>query len=150
MTTIAYQSGVMAADSQTTAQGGRRANVRKVFKVKGFLVGLAGSARIAMHLLDDFTVYAKGSTPPKIMEIKPDSSSEWAFLLVVTPKGHVYKYENGGKPWRLYGKFHSIGCGSDYAMAAMEMGADAIKAVKVAAKFDINTGLPVKTIKLKG
>lgn len=148
MTTIAYRDGVMAADSQTTMQGGRRANVLKVFKINGFLVGVAGSACMAMNLLDDFTVYAKGKIPPRIMELKPASNNEWAFMLVVTPKGHAYKYENGGRPWRLYGKYHSIGCGSDYAMAAMEMGADAIKAVMVAAKFDINTGLPVKTKKL--
>lgn len=149
MTTIAYKAGIMAADSQTTAQGGRRGQVQKVFKVKGFLVGLAGCAPNAINLLEDFTFHAKGNKPPRIMEIKPATNNEWAFLLVVNPKGHVFKYENGGRAWRLYGKFHSIGCGSDYAVAAMEMGADAVKAVKVAAKYDINTGLPVRVKKLE-
>jgi ATP-dependent protease HslVU (ClpYQ) peptidase subunit len=38
------------------------------------------------------------------------------------------------------GKFHSIGCGSPYALAAMECGKSSKEAVEIAAKLNCGTG----------
>jgi ATP-dependent protease HslVU (ClpYQ) peptidase subunit len=46
-------------------------------------------------------------------------------------------------------KFWAIGSGAPYALAAMYAGASATEAVKIAAKIDTSTGLPVKTLKVK-
>ena len=46
------------------------------------------------------------------------------------------------------GGFYAIGSGRDFALAAMRMGADAKKAVKIASEFDIHTGGRIRTMRL--
>ena len=47
-------------------------------------------------------------------------------------------------------KFYAIGTGAQYAMGAMEAGATPAEAVKISARYDEHTGLPIETMKLEG
>lgn len=141
MTTIAYRDGVLAADSLVTL-GDTKVHGRyhKIVRIGGHLIGTAGSVAACQNFLDWLREGDEDSVPPK---------GEYK-ALVVNPKGKVREFEGGSLlPVPRGAKFYSIGSGAPYALAAMYAGATATEAVKIAAKIDTSTGLPVKTLKIK-
>lgn len=65
-------------------------------------------------------------------------------VLMVKPDGKVFLAEGGlyfSGPIEC--EYHAIGSGAKYALGAMAMGADAVQAVNVAARFDPHCGAPV-------
>ena len=77
-----------------------------------------------------------GADPAAWTGDKPDLRA-----LVVRPNGEVFLYDENTTPsGPIQCEFYAIGSGSDYAIGAMAMGADAAEAVRVAACFDSNSG----------
>jgi ATP-dependent protease HslVU (ClpYQ) peptidase subunit len=70
-------------------------------------------------------------------------------LLVVLANGHLYYIDEPLVPLRYHRKFQAIGSGLEYATGAMAMGADAKEAVRVAIKFDSDSGGRIHTMKPK-
>lgn len=140
MTTIAYKDGELAADSRITAgdtiiTDGRK----KVHRLRdGSIVAWAGSLQDAMRLL---TSMRKGHVAPKLDEIE---------ALHVHTDGSVWEYE--GHVWvkQQVNEHCAVGSGTPYALAAMDAGASAREAVKIAVKRDINSGGRVQSLSLKG
>ena len=141
MTTIAYRDGVLASDSLATI-GDTKAHgsYQKIRRIGDFLVGAAGSVAASQ----DFVNWLKHGT-----EDDPPPKGQYN-ALIIDPRGRVREIENGSVlPVPRGAKFFAIGSGAAYALAAMYAGASAPEAVKIAAKIDTSTGLPVKTLKLK-
>lgn len=141
MTTIAYRDGVLAADSLVTLGSTKvHGSYQKIRRIGDHIIGTAGSVASCQAFIDWIRMGDGETLPPK---------GEYN-ALIIDPRGRVREIENGSVlPVPRGAKFFAIGSGSPYALAAMYAGANAAEAVKIAAKIDTSTGLPVKTLKLR-
>lgn len=142
MTTIAAKGGMVAADSQITGNGGsRKGRVRKLVRLSdGSIFGGAGNYISVRRLLVWAESGFEGKRPPKTQE---------AECLLIRPDGTVLSLDGQGEPYEVEGAFHAIGSGGDYALGAMAMGADPLRAVQVAAEFDPMTSGPFQSERLR-
>lgn len=142
MTTIAFRDGILAGDSQATDDQLWR--TRKVHRIKtsagSLLVGWCGHVQSALVFIE----WLKDNNSRK-----PDLSNEDFEAIVVAETGRVTIWTQNLVPWRPTGDFFAIGSGGKAAMAAMYCGKGAIEAVKIAAKIDPYTRVPVHSIKVK-
>jgi ATP-dependent protease HslVU (ClpYQ) peptidase subunit len=70
-------------------------------------------------------------------------------MLVVLPSRKVVCYGQGPYPLEIEDRFTAMGCGRDYALAAMYLGHDARRAVEVACAIDVNCGCGIDTLELE-
>lgn len=142
MTVIAWDGKTLAADKLANSNG-LIYRVTKIKKIRGHLVGASGDFSPIQAMFKWFEDGADVKEMPKCQ----DDKDRWTALLVINPKGKIFRYEQDGYPWEIEEKRHAVGCGRDFALAVMEMGGDAIKAVKIASKLDANCGLGVDTLR---
>lgn len=146
MTTIVYRDGVMAADGKETLQNDEhssyytlRLDCIKVWKLKdGSLFGAAHMSESIERLKD---ALMKGLPPPKLEDICG---------LRVDTRRRMWVYE--GNIWQpIQGKhrYYAIGSGAIIAFGALDAGADARTACKIAAARDPYSGGKIHTVKLK-
>jgi ATP-dependent protease HslVU (ClpYQ) peptidase subunit len=135
MTTLAYKDGVLASDSLTTNGDTKNGDTQKVFKLPdGRLIGICGSVENGLVLVQ--ALKGGAEKPPKLADVE---------ALLVDTNGSVYRYE--GKLFRkLRTKYIAGGSGMDYALSALWMGADAVKAVRAGIYFDKNSGGRVQKV----
>lgn len=84
------------------------------------------------------------------MKAMPESQKgeDWAHLIVAGPEGCRFMFRE--PVWiAVEGPYMAWGCGLEAAMAAMEMGADAKRAVEVASKLCGGCGLGVDVFEVK-
>jgi ATP-dependent protease HslVU (ClpYQ) peptidase subunit len=140
MTTVVYRDGILAADTLVTQGGAVKVHgeYRKIRRIGDHLVGTSGGVADCERFVN-WLMAGEDAEPPK---------GEYA-AIVVSPNGRVREIEGGHPlPRPRNAKFFAIGSGAPFALAAMYAGADAVTAVKIAAKIDTATGLPVRSIKL--
>ena len=143
MTTIAYKDGVIAYDSRVSADTliiSDTANKRvHVNGVDFFFVGAVhGQERLLKsYFLKDYTP----SKSPNCAAMVVDEG-ELFIVQVNKEKGMFRTPLDPSIP-------HAMGSGEDHALTAMDMGASAAEAVKMAAKRDMCTGGKVRTFKCK-
>jgi 20S proteasome alpha/beta subunit len=137
MTTIAYKDGIIATDSRQTRSGAVVTdNCLKCEVVDGVVFFLSGAVCDEKALIAAY-FGTKSEVPVETSGFVVDKGK----LMMV---GH--SDETG--IWKLDldpENPDAIGSGSAYALAAMDMGASAEDAVKVAIKRDIYSGGMVKT-----
>lgn len=139
MTTLAYRDGELATDSRVTAGdmivSDRR---RKVHRLRdGSVVAWSGSVQQAELLLQ--AMRKKGAEHPKLDEIS---------ALHLKTDGTLWEYE--GEAWvKQDPGYYATGSGSPYAFAAMDAGASAREAVRIAIKRDAKSGGKVQSLKLR-
>jgi 20S proteasome alpha/beta subunit len=139
MTTIAYRNGVLAADTRETEKDTIYSDrVRKVHKLRdGSLYAAAGSGEACEMLLQSLIKRTKCPAPLDVeaLHVKPDGSL-WVCA---------------GNAWLPmdYEPYYAMGSGATVALAAMDAGADAVKAVRIAIKRNTHTGGRVQHVKLR-
>lgn len=136
MTVIAYRDGMMAADRQGFCGSTKANTATKIGRrdSDGALIGASGNASLCAALLRWFLDGEQGERPK--IDFDKDNN---AGALVVRPNGAVEIHDVWG--WHpCEGPYHATGCGSDFALAAMEMGASAERAVEVTIKLEAYTG----------
>lgn len=140
MTTIAWRDGVLAADSRGTGSGWIVSETdRKVFRFPdGRLVAITGDAHETWPFMRWLRGGMKGERP-KLAD---------AAVIVVESARRITIYKDGGEYPEDARRFHAWGSGWPAARAAMYAGADAIKAVKIAARLDNNTNARVRFLSL--
>lgn len=143
MTTIAYKDGIVAADSRCT-EGDHimPGKARKLYELPdGSIYTFTGSVAHGMAMLAALTSGKKKKTP------------KWelgdTIAVIIRPNGKVLIFEGEGVWFEQTGKMAAWGSGEAYAYGAMEAGADAAKAVRIAIKHDAGSGGPVRTIDVK-
>lgn len=146
MTTIAWRSPVLATDSQIT-----HGNTRYCLSIK--LKRLPNGALVAWSgaLVDGARLIALlekngGKLTEKIIQQCSDIEA-----LYVSPDGKVMHVEGGdnGGAAPIEGEFFANGSGYVAALAAMKAGADAVRAIEIAAELDTATSLPVVSLTLE-
>lgn len=87
---------------------------------------------------------------PAITSAFKDSAAETALqysVLLVSVRGRVYCVNGDGSYARNKNGFYAVGSGSEYALGALEAGATAKQAVKIASKYDTFTNKDVRQMK---
>lgn len=135
MTTVAYRSGVIAADTGLTAGTLRDSHIDKIAKRKdGAIAGGAGEAWWIVAFLEWFK---NGGDMPHIAEGGHASS---ALVISKRRKVTIYESEKGvTRAFEIQAPFHAIGSGRQVAMGAMFNGAHPVDAVKAAIALDDGT-----------
>jgi ATP-dependent protease HslVU (ClpYQ) peptidase subunit len=111
--------------------------VKKVFRVRGALVGAAGDLREIVRWLE---AYRKKRDLPDDLSIT---------VLRLSADGlHTWTAADGWLP--VDEPRYAIGSGGKCARGAMAAGASCREAVRIAATIDAGTGGPVRTYRLKG
>lgn len=163
MTVIAYRNGIMASDSCWSSNGTQNVSHIKIVRLSsGALLGSAGDndCRIMVDLLDKIKDPRKLPTRAALAATKIEYDGLIAFA-----KGGVWqvstcRHNDAGYPeseevdcgcWpaSTMGGYAAVGSGADYALSAMDAGANAKLAVEIACKRNIYCRLPVHTMRLK-
>lgn len=139
MTTIAYRSGVLAADSLATrGQWKLPGATAKLFRMKdGGMAGVTGDYAPAVRYVE-WLNSGQDTDEPTLGD---------ATIIRILPDLTCTVYEAGGAYIEDVSTFCAWGSGMPCALAALHMGASAAKAVSVAAVVDTSTGGEVVTMK---
>lgn len=132
MSVIAWDGRELAADRQATRGGNLIRSVQKIHQVNGLLVAYAGTAGIGEELLAWFQCGADPDLFPGHLRGDGNDSS----LAVFYPDGSIAEYDRSASPVRFEKQLFVMGCGRDFAIAAMHCGKTAAEAVEVAIHFD--------------
>jgi ATP-dependent HslUV protease subunit HslV len=138
VTTIAFKDGILAADSKICAGGTFAGYETKIHKVKGCLIGGAGSNAVYLAFRSWVAGGMNGACP---------LTKDIGNMFLVPPKGQPICWCDDG-PFFLKTPFWSFGSGDAIALGAMEAGASAEEAVACAAKWDSCTGGPITALNL--
>lgn len=145
MTTVTADKMSMASDSQA-ATADVKTSVQKIWRIRGWLIGVAGSYSEAMDVIRQLKG-TPGESPLEYLTTTDVKAKDTNFLLL-SPSGKLYESEGGGTPCPLSEGFGAIGTGSQGAMVALHMGCTAAEAVRAVKKVDPNTGGRIITRKL--
>jgi hypothetical protein len=144
VTTIAYRSGIIAADSRVTVStengGGRKHLCTKLYRKSitegrrtfDVIIGTAGEAFSALVFVD---WYGTGKPMPDVLR---DLGGDFT-CLILRPDG-LYEADVYCRPDKITEDFYAVGSGSKEALAAMHCGKSAAEAVRIAALIDPYTG----------
>ncbi len=138
MTTIAYKDGIIAYDSLSTC-GDMVVDDRKnkMYRRGGHKFFLCGEVTEIDAMMEDW---------PNL-----DGGRYNASGIVILPDGRVGEIYGGCERRKIVyqaGDPAAFGSGEDHAITAMDMGATAKEAVKMAAKRNIRTGGRIRTYKV--
>lgn len=135
MTIIVYRNGVMASDTSIFGDRTMCGNVRKInMREDGALIGGAGIMSFAAEFMRWFMNGENGERPKLGL-----SDKESASILIVRPSGMIEEHDIYG--WYTHDTpYYAIGSGMDFAYGAMDYGASAVEAVKVAIKRNAYCG----------
>jgi 20S proteasome alpha/beta subunit len=151
MSVVVYRDGIMASDSRVSEDDVVWGHTPKIMRLSsGCLLGYTGDAdaRFIIKLLDKVKTPSKIPTSVKLKSFdKVDSE-----VLLVFPSGEgwfiVAGKEGEAIPALTMGDFTAIGSGSHFALGALEHGATAIQAVRIACKRVSSCGLPIHSLNL--
>ncbi|HEY9101833.1 hypothetical protein [Chitinimonas sp.] len=137
MTTIAWDGKTVAADTQAN-NSGLRSRTKKLFRLKdGATYGFTGEiqdGRVVYEWLDN------GQHEPR-----PTVSAGFVALLIC-PDGRAYTMEDKLVLLPVLEPFRAIGSGRNFAMGALAVGADAVRAVAAAIALDVYSGGEIETL----
>ena len=138
MTVIAYREGILAADSQFTDENFQTTG-KKLFRKRGKIIGFAGDAEQGLVFTDWY--FNRRSR-------KPEFSSEKDWCALVLGKDGLEYWGPSLRPLEIDEKYYAIGSGAAVAMGAMDAGATALQAVRIACKRDPHCAPPVVSMSL--
>lgn len=145
MTTIVIRDGILAADTMILSGGRAYGTMRKIARSRdGWWAAGAGDAAVISAFLKWIETRSLGLIKPPFKGL-PEAWDKSGMLLMDL-SGSMYFYE-GHSIVSFNAPFAAEGSGSDIAIGAMEMGADAIEAVRVAIKHDPASGGEIEYVK---
>lgn len=157
MTTCVYSAphGTAAADTQNTDSASMRWRVNKLepcgkrlFMGSGHCRTIATAKLWASKLDKNGDPFNPASEPDWSYFLEDEEERDFACLLI-DPDGRVWMIDGELTPMLVHGDFFAVGSGASYALGALEAGASPVKAVEIAAKYDVSTSAPIDSITLK-
>ena len=145
MTVIAYDGTTLAADKMAS-NNFSQSKITKISRMpNGDLVGYAGEVGLATQ----FIHWLKGERKIEDFPESQRDANDSVECILIKPDRTLWIYERSPHPYRIYEAHYAIGSGSAYARAAMELGYDAVVAVKIACKLCPSCGLGYDKLTLK-
>lgn len=142
MTTIAYKSGLLAADSMISYTSINNGTRQKISQCGRYTVALAGSAWLRKPLE---RWCEQGCPEDNVPRVLMDNDSSFSALIIDNDTGELFEFDSGYLI-PIYADYTAIGSGALLALGAMAHGATAEEAVLAASKHDKNTGGPVTSL----
>lgn len=128
MSIVAWDGKILAADKQCGVAD-TIYTMQKLWRLKsGDVIAVVGSTSNSMVVKRWYESGAKREEWPECQK-----NDNWAQLIVASKEGCFY-FCNQPEPIKVLDQFYAWGVGREVALGAMEMGADAIKAVEIASK----------------
>jgi ATP-dependent protease HslVU (ClpYQ) peptidase subunit len=146
LTTVAYKDGVIAADSMSVIDKMKWSlRCKKVWKLpNGDVIGFAGPVMHFRKSVDLLNASIRAAKNKNSIDLPDLHKSLFALL---ASKTHIYMWT--GKDWSMdKPEAYAYGPGEKYAQGAMDAGADAVTAIKVAIKRDLYTGGRVQFVEV--
>lgn len=140
MTTIAYKDGILAYDSRRTIGDMISTDTANKLVVKGGAEFVMAGATADIPLLIDWALGEQLS-----------GSVDACGLMVQGKSLYMLGFSKAEGPFKAkvdMNNVYAMGSGLEYAIGAMDMGADAIQAVKIACGRDLYSGGKVRHIKV--
>ena len=138
---------MMAADRQFTYRDQKLLGRTKIYELdqlaetfgaKKVFVGFAGSAEQIGKAIGWF--HDPTGKFPKLSGLE---------AVALTDKGQIWHSQSLANWVEITQPYFAIGSGCSYAVASMATGATPLEAVKIAAKFDIYTGMAYNKLEMK-
>lgn len=149
MTIIAFKDGVMAADTMLSSHNSQNRAQKIVRLPDGGVAGGCGQWNRAYaglkYLADGGDMDARGN--PRTPEGPPNI--EGATLMVAKPDGSLWLVEDEFPAYPLRDAIAAVGCGSDAALMAMELGLTAVEAATRVTRQDVLCGEPVQSMEVQ-
>lgn len=149
MTTIAYRSGIVAADSRETDEDdGCYELCEKLFRrrvgKRDVVMGTSGGTYAGMIFVD---WYGSGTPiPPPLIALDADAD----FEVIILDRGRIFLANHLCRPVEIVTSYTAIGTGKMAALAAMKCGRGAREAVRIACGIDSHSGPPIVTMAMPG
>jgi hypothetical protein len=144
MSVVVWDGKTLAADRQVTTSG-LGVMGTKMRKHGSIILAWTGDIDLGLALADWYCKGAILADRPKCQEDK----DKWCRLIVADSTGCRY-YETEMIPIPVMAPFAAWGSGRDFAYGALEMGADAQRAVTVASIHSIDCGFGVESYIVEG
>ncbi len=144
MTVITVKAGYMCSDSLITQNDLCLGEAKKLFKAGRYVIGIAGTYQHAIAFVQWF---AEGR-PEKRPDFDGDKPNFDALVYDKDIDCLLY-YSDGFLGDLILSDCHAIGSGTELAIGAMEAGATAYEAVKIAIKRSSNCGGKIQRVKLR-
>lgn len=139
MTTIAWDGKVLATDSRMCAGNiVRSERTQKLWRIEGMLVAFSGDYQDTTQAVQWFKCGMPENSRPKL--------NDTFRALVVMPGRRIWTYEDKLVGFEVKAKIAATGSGVELALGAMAAGANAVQAVKIAARFDPGTNSRVQAL----
>jgi len=140
VTTIVYRDGLMACDSR--GYSGSRSPIGTKIKMKrledGTLIGVSSTIPGGGEAVIQW--YEAGALPNVDAIFFPDSFT----MLAIKPNGAGYFADNHPVlSGPLKAPYYAAGSGGEFALGALEFGADAFSAIQIACKLDPFSDMPI-------
>lgn len=135
MTTIAYRSGYLAADTLIAYPNITNGSREKISRCGNYLVAMAGATFIR-DVLEEWV--SKGCDSEEVPSVLLDHADKFT-ALIVDYSGRAHEFDNGFLT-PIFADYTAMGSGALLAMGAMAHGATSAQAVEAAAKHDKSTG----------
>lgn len=131
MTTLVYRDGILAADRIMLQGSIKCAEFSKIAKApNGAIGGAAGDLKGVRKFLDWIQAGATG--------VPPVSSKAEGYVIFTSER--LFSWDGVPTLTEVFAPFLAVGSGWEVALGALAMGADARRAVEIAAQFDANSG----------
>jgi ATP-dependent protease HslVU (ClpYQ) peptidase subunit len=138
MTVIAWDGKILAADKQATYGIFRKVGT-KIYRLSSTeIIAVCGCSGTSQRMIEWYKNGAKTEDWPEELQ----NSDDWSNIIVAN-KDSVFWYDRQPYPLYLQQPFMAWGVGADFAMGALEMGADSIRAVEIASKHCEGCGFGV-------
>jgi len=151
MTTIVFANNELSGDGRCTIGDTILSDdVVKVYNINNRLVGFAGRYASGLKFLEWFEEFDNANEVqqqvPFVSVNIPELMEDEDFTgIVAYPEGYVMLFE-GGKAFYEVKAPYAIGSGSDIALGALDQGATAEEAVRIACKRNVMSGGLVTTV----
>lgn len=141
MTVIAWDGKTLAAD-KCASFAGRNVTVCKLARLPDGIAAASGDGPTGCALL------AWAGRGRDVADYPKAAEDDSATLMVIQNDGTILLYTKNPYPMVVEDRQVAIGCGREYALAAMYLGHDAAKGVEVASALDIYCGNGIDTLEL--
>ena len=142
MTTLAYKNGFLAADRLVTPDRGLCTKIGR--NPNGDIAGICGSLALGQKWMRAFV--SDADELPSLVSV--NGKDEHGYALIIRKSTGAVEFMEPDGLVHFEAPFYAYGSGSHYALAAMEAGASAKRAVEIAAKYDPTTGPDVEVLRL--
>src|SRR6185503_13075151 len=144
MSIVVFDGKTLAADC-LAVNSGLRMKVNKIFREpNGTLLAFTGQLDAGLIMVKWFQDGADLACYPPFQ-----AKEDWTRLIVVHPTGEVVVYEQHPVGYREERSYAAWGCGRDFAMGALAMGADARRAVEITNELSEGCGFGIEACDLR-